>query len=527
MEHNDNNKIIFFDTTLRDGNQAMGINFTLDDKIKIALKLDELGVNYIEGGWPNETNLTDLFFFQSIVKYGLRARVSTFGRTRKVGLRAEDDPDLKYLAPPGIPTSTIFGKSWLLHVKDVLKTTPEENLSMVYDTIKYLKELGKEVIFDAEHFFDGYKDDADYAIEVLRTAEKAGASFLVLADTRGASDPLEVYDITRRVREALKTPLGIHAHNDTGMAVANSVAAVKAGAVMVHGTVNGIGERCGNTDLIQVIGVLASKLSFKMNVNLRMLSEVSRYVRDIASLEEDPRQPFVGKYAFSHKAGVHVDALLKNRVAYEFADPELFGNNRAIVVSSQAGTSNLAAKAQELGFSLTKDDPRLHGVLKRIKELEARGYVFEGADGNLFLLLYQSLFGEPRLFELEYWTSIVTWLGDRQIVECVVKANVGGVSITASSEGNGPVNAFDNALKKALSPSYPQISYVSLTGFRVKELDAQSGTAASVRIVAEFQYDNNRWTTVGVSTNILKAAEEALVNGYKYFLLRFQASGKI
>ncbi|MEM3957910.1 MAG: citramalate synthase [Thermoproteota archaeon] len=513
-------KILIFDTTLRDGNQAVGVNFSLEDKIKIALKLDDLGVNYIEGGWPNETNQVDVSFFQRILKYRLRARVSTFGRTRKPWVRVEEDPDLKYLVQPNIPTATIFGKSWVLHVKDVLNTTLEENLSMIYDSVKYLKESGMEVVFDAEHFFDGYRDDPDYALEVLKTAEKAGASFLVLADTRGASDPLEIYEAVKKIKGLLETPLGIHAHNDTGMAVANSVAAVKAGAVMVQGTVNGIGERCGNADLVQVIGVLAAKFNYKMDVNLRMLSTVSRYLRDIASLEENPRQPFVGKYAFSHKGGVHGDAVLKNREAYEFTDPAIFGSTSAIIVSSQSGTANLAAKAKEMGLEVDRRDPRILEALKNIKDLESKGYVFEDADGSLFLILHEALHGPSQLFELEHWTSIVTWLGDRQIVECVVKVRVGGVSMSASAEGNGPVNAFDSALKKALSPVYPGIAYVSLTGFRVREIDAPSGTAASVRILAEFESNGNRWTTIGVSTNILKAAEEALVAGYKYFLLK-------
>lgn len=514
-------KILVFDTTLRDGNQAVGINFSLEDKIKIALKLDDLSVNYIEGGWPNETNQTDISFFQRILKYRLRARVSTFGRTRKPWVRVEDDPDLKYLLQPNIPVATIFGKSWILHVKDVLNTVPEENLNMIYDSVKYLKDSGREVVFDAEHFFDGYKDDPDYAMEVLRTAEKAGTSFLVLADTRGASDPLEVYEITGKVARTFETPIGIHAHNDTGMAVANTIAAVKAGALMVQGTINGIGERCGNADLVQVIGVLATKLNCKMDVNLRMLSMVSQYLRDIASLGENPRQPFVGKYAFSHKGGVHGDAVLKKREAYEFIDPAIFGNTSAIVISSQSGTANLTAKAQEMGIEIDRKDPRILEALKKIKDFESKGYVFENADGSLFLLLYEVIHGSPRLFELEHWTSLVTWLSDRQIVECVVKVRVGGVSMTASAEGNGPVNAFDSALKKVLSPIYPGIAQVSLTGFRVREIDARSGTAASVRILAEFESNSSRWTTIGVSTNILKAAEEALVSGYKYFLLRF------
>jgi len=520
----DEKRILVFDTTLRDGNQTVGVNFSLEDKIKIALKLDDLGVNYIEGGWPNETNQIDVAFFQKILKYRLRAKVSTFGRTRKPWVRVEEDPELKYLVQPNIPVATVFGKSWVLHVKDVLNTTLEENISMVYDTVKYLKECSREVVFDAEHFFDGYRDNPDYAVEVLRTAGKAGASFLVLADTRGASDPIEVYDVTRKITDVLENPIGIHAHNDTGMAVANSIAAVKAGAVMVQGTINGVGERCGNADLVQVIGVLATRFNYKMDVNLRMLSTVSQYLRDIASMEENPRQPFVGKYAFSHKGGVHGDAVLKNREAYEFTDPAVFGNTSAIVVSSQSGSANLAAKAQEMGLEVDKKDPRILEALKKIKDLESKGYVFENADGSLFLLLYEALHGSPQLFELEHWTSIVTWLGDRQIVECVVKVKVGGVSMSASAEGNGPVNALDSALKKALAPVYPGIAYVSLTGFRVREIDAPSGTAASVRILAEFESNSSRWTTIGVSTNILKAAEEALVAGYKYFLLRFSGT---
>lgn len=520
-------RLIIYDTTLRDGNQAFAVNFSVEDKLKIARKLDGLGIHYIEGGWPNPTNPSELEFFKRVKGEGLSAKVAAFGMTRRPGSKPEEDPNLNSLLEAEPDCITIFGKTWKLHVARVLETTAEENLAMITSSIEYIKAHGYEVIYDAEHFFDGYKDDPSYAIETLRAASEGGADQMVLCDTRGASLPMEIFKATEEVvKEFRGTVIGIHAHNDKGLATANSLFALMAGARHVQGTINGIGERCGNADLIEVLG--NAKLSLKMDLELDLsaLSEVSSYVYEISGLSPNDRQPFVGKCAFAHKGGVHGHAVLKCPEAYEFVDPSVFGGSRFILVSSQAGRANLLAKAKEFGYNLERDDPRLAKILEKVKEMEGEGYHFENADATLDLVLARSLGIDPKYFDIESWRVIVSGGKGGVSSESTVKLRVNGEELLTASEGNGPVNAFDLALRKALGSRYQELSGVSLAGYRVREIDVERGTAAKVRVHIEFEADGKRWSTIGVSTNILEASKEALEDGYLYYLYRIRGSKK-
>ncbi|MEM3462055.1 MAG: citramalate synthase [Candidatus Bathyarchaeia archaeon] len=518
-------RLIIYDTTLRDGNQAFAVNFSVEDKLKIARKLDEFGIHYIEGGWPNPTNPSELEFFKRVKREGLRAKVAAFGMTRRAGSKPEEDPNLNSLLEAEPDCITIFGKTWRLHVEKVLETTAEENLAMITSSIEYIKEHGYEVIYDAEHFFDGYKNDPYYAIETLRAASEGGADQMVLCDTRGASLPMEIFKATEEVAKEFRgTVIGIHAHNDKGLATANSLFALMAGARHIQGTINGIGERCGNADLIEVLGNAKLSLGMDLELDLSALSKLSSYVYEIAGLSPNDRQPFVGKCAFAHKGGVHGHAVLKCPEAYEFVDPAVLGGSRFILVSSQAGRANLLAKAKEFGYELERDDPKLARILERVKEMEGAGYHFENADATLDLVLARSLGVDPKYFDIEGWRVIVS--GDKGGVtsESTVKLRVDGDELLTASEGNGPVNAFDLALRKALGSRYRELSGVRLVGYRVREIDVERGTAAKVRVHIEFEADGRRWSTVGVSTNILEASKEALEDGYLYYLYRIRGS---
>jgi 2-isopropylmalate synthase len=516
-------RLIIYDTTLRDGNQAFAVNFSVEDKLKIARKLDELGVHYIEGGWPNPTNPSELEFFKRVKLEGLSARIAAFGMTKRPRSKPEEDQNLNHLLEAEPDCITIFGKTWKLHVARVLETTPEENLAMIGGSIEYIKAHGYEVIYDAEHFFDGYKDDPSYALETLRVAFESGAEQIVLCDTRGASLPTEVFKATEEVvRKFPRAVVGIHAHNDKGLATANSLFALMAGARHVQGTINGIGERCGNADLIEVLGNAELSLGIRLGIDLSALSKVSSYVYEIAGLTPNDRQPFVGKCAFAHKGGVHGHAVLKCPEAYEFVDPSILGGSRFILVSSQAGRANLLAKAKEFGYDLERDDPRLARILERVKEMEGEGYHFENADATLDLVLARSLGIDPRYFEIEGWRVIVSGGKGGVSSESTVKLRVDGEELLTASEGNGPVNAFDLALRKALGSKYRELSKVNLVGYRVREIDVEHGTAAKVRVHIEFEADGRRWSTIGVSTNILEASKEALEDGYLYYLYRIR-----
>jgi len=512
--------VTVYDTTLRDGNQAVGVNFSVRDKVKIARRLADFGVDYIEAGWPNPTNSSESEVFTRLRKERLQSKIVAFGMTRKADLSCQKDENLNALRTSNADCIAVVGKAWLLHVERVLETTAGQNLMMISDSIAYLKNYGYEVIFDAEHFFDGFKDNPEFAMKTVSTAAKAGAQEIVLCDTRGRSMPNEVYGITALVKKNIDKPLGMHAHNDRGLATANSLFAVMGGAQQVQGTINGIGERCGNADLVEVISNLELNLQVETGLDLSKLTRLSDYVYEIANLTRNYYQPFVGKHAFAHKAGVHGHAVSKFPETYEHADPSLFGNTRSIVISSQTGLANIISKAREFGLHLEGNPAKAAEIMLRIKELEAAGYNLENAEATMNLV-YARSFGERlEYFDLIGWKAQVSGNLDGATCESTVKVEVDGKPLIIAAEGNGPVNAFDTALKKALENQYPELTSVKLVGYRVREIDAEKGTAATVRVFIEFEADGERWSTVGVSTNILKASEEALLDGYVYFLYK-------
>lgn len=517
------NKIELYDTTLRDGSQSEGISYSVFDKVRIARKLDEIGVHYVEGGYPG-SNPKDKSFFSEFKKNPLKnSKLVAFGSTRKAGARAAEDHGLKSLVESGAPVVTIFGKSWDLHVIDVLKVSLEENLEMIRDSVKYLKSENREVIYDAEHFFDAYKNNSEYALKTLHAAEASGARLICLCDTNGGTLTSEVVSIVRKVKEFVKAPLGIHTHNDCGLAIANSVAAVEAGCVQVQGTINGYGERCGNADLIPIIGILKLKLKKDCisDSNLRELTEVSRFVSEVSNMKQADNQPFVGKSAFAHKAGVHINAMLKNSLSYEHMDPVLIGNSRRMLVSELAGKSPVLMKAEELNLELKKDSPETKRIVKLLQDLEHQGYQFEGADASFEILVKKTLKEYERFFELEGFRVIIEKRERGKIYsEATVKLRVENVREHTSSEGDGPVNALDNALRKALKGFYPKLSKMHLSDYKVRVLDAKEGTAAKVRVLIQSQDEQDSWTTVGVSENLIEASWQALVDSIEYKLLK-------
>jgi 2-isopropylmalate synthase len=519
--------VLIYDTTLRDGTQAEGISLTVEDKLKIARKLDELGIHYIEGGWPG-SNPKDMEFFERARKLSWKqARISAFGATRKAGMKAGDDPNIRALLEAETPVVAVVGKSWDLHVTTALKTTLEENLSMIRESVGLLKEHGREVVYDAEHFFDGYKANPAYALETLRAAEGAGADWIVLCDTNGGALPDEVREITNRIRRFIRKPLGIHTHNDGDLAVANSITAVSCGVRMVQGTINGFGERCGNANLCSVIPNLQFKMGYRCleESSLRHLTEVSRYVSEIANMTPLNSQPFVGTSAFAHKGGIHVSAILKNPRTYEHLDPELVGNSRRVLVSELAGASNINYKAQELGIDISQDGDRTRELIAEIKELEYRGYQFEGAEASLELLLRRGCGQYEEFFTLESLKILVekrpeNGNGDGINSEAMIKLRVGDQIIHTAAEGDGPVNAVDNALRKALEEFYPCLKEMHLVDYKVRVLDGKDGTRANVRVLIESADSTGTWSTVGVSENIIEASWQALTDSMNYFLLR-------
>ena len=509
-----------YDTTLRDGNQGVGVNFSLEDKLKIARRLSDFEIEIIEGGWPSAANPAEAEFFKHLHREKLDVAVSVIGATRKPHSRPDRDQNLGAMLSVEADYATLVGKSWRLHVEKVLDTTLEENLRMITESIEYLRSHGCKVIFDAEHFFDGFKEDPEYALRTVEAAVSSGASVIVLCDTRGGSIPNETYLITRHVTKSISEPVGIHAHNDRGLATANSLSAVMAGARHFQGTVNGIGERCGNANLVEFIANLEFSLGHKTGLDLTRLTQLSDYVYEISNLNRNNYMPFVGRYAFAHKAGLHGHAVLRLPRAYESIDPALFGNTRMITVSSQAGLANIIARAQELGFKLEKSHPKARSLLQKIKEMEASGYNLENANATLSLIYARTLDENLAYFDLVNWRAFVTGEDGAVRAESTVKLMVDEETVITAGEGNGPVNAFDTALRKALQVYYPELTKVRLVGYRVREIDVEKGTAAAVRVFIEFEADEMRWSTVGVSTNVLKASEEALVDGYIYFLYR-------
>ncbi len=515
-------EIEIYDTTLRDGSQGEGVNFSVTDKLRIADKLDAFGIHYIEGGWPG-SNPKDMEFFEEAKRKKFKnARLAAFGSTRRKGVAVQDDQQVRLLLEAGTPVVTIVGKTWLLHVKEVLRATPEENLAMIGETIRFLKDHRKFVIYDAEHSFDGFNDDPDYALATWLAAEKAGAGFVVLCDSNGGRLPNEIRRVTSLAQSKLNTGLGIHTHDDIGLGVANALAALEAGATQVQGTINGYGERTGNCNLISVIPNVALKLkrSCVPAGSLRKLKELSQFVDEIANIRHNPRLPWVGSAAFSHKGGQHVNAVQKLTRTYEHIDPARIGNVRRVLISDLAGRSNIVIKAQELGFKINNDQPELKEILGRIKKLEHEGYEFEAAEGSLALLIRKILKHEQPPFSIEgYHVSIRR---DRSIWVCQasVKVLVDGQTEHTIAEGDGPINALDQALRAALVKFYPQLKKIHLTDYKVRILDSTAGTGARTRVLIESTDGKQQWGTVGVHDNIIEASLQALVDSIEYALMR-------
>jgi 2-isopropylmalate synthase len=517
-------KILIYDTTLRDGAQGEGIAFSVSAKVKMALMLDEFGVDYIEGGYAG-SNPKDMDFFRAIRAHSLRhARVAAFGSTRRAHTAVGEDTNVMRLLESEAPVVTLVGKTSHLHVREVLRTSRDENLAMVRDTIRYLKERGREVIFDAEHFFDGYKEDAAFVMEVLRAAVEAGADSVALCDTNGGALTHEVYGITAEVVKALPVPVGIHTHNDAGLAVANSLEAVRAGASQVQGTVNGYGERTGNANLCSIIPSLVLKMDADLTCgpSLGRLRELAGFSDELVGLRPDGKAPYVGESAFGHKAGLHANAVEKNPVTIEHIDPSLVGNHRRILISEEAGTSSILLKAAEMGVEVDRNAPEVKEALKRIKEMEHQGYSFESADASFRLLVQKVLKRHKAFFELEGFRVIVEKRGKNEacVSEATVKIRVNDEIEHSVAEGDGPVNALDTALRRVLTRFYPDIAKVALTDFRVRILDPQEATAAKTRVIIESGDGKETWGTVGVSGNIIEASWEALVDSVEYKLFR-------
>jgi 2-isopropylmalate synthase len=515
-------KVVLYDTTLRDGAQQEGLSFSVDDKLKIAQRLDRLGVAYIEGGWPG-SNPKDAAFFERASELPFRqAVVTAFGSTRRAGVAVEDDANIRALVAADTPSVALVGKSWDLHVRQVLNTSLEENLRMIADSVRYLKSLGREVIYDAEHFFDGYRADPAYALRTLAAAAEAEADVLVLCDTNGGSLPSAVAAIVAEVQKATATPLGIHAHNDSEMAVANSLTAVEMGVAHVQGTVNGYGERCGNANLCSIIPALKLKLGHDCvtDEQLRTLTETARYVSELANRSLYPHQPYVGRSAFAHKAGMHVNALLKCEESYQHVEPGLIGNRKRVVVSELSGKSNIAYKVQEFGLELAGGTEQTRQVLDRIKELESQGFQFEGAEGSVELLIRRAQTDYAPPFELlDFHVLIRNSHNGNMAAEATVKVRVGDQIMHTAADGNGPVNALDAAVRKALLPFYPCLADVHLTDYKVRILDGEAGTAAQTRVLIDSADSRRTWSTVGSSTNIIEASWQALADSLEYALL--------
>ncbi len=516
-----------YDTTLRDGTQGEGVSLSVDDKLKIAARLDRLGIHYIEGGWPG-SNPKDMEFFLRIKEIPLKnAKISAFGSTRRPGVTVDMDSSMLSILEAGVSVATIFGKSWDFHVTEALQTTLEENIAMIKDSVSFLKGKGLEVIYDAEHFFDAFKANPDYCLATILAAEEAGADTIVLCDTNGGTMCHEVKFMVEEVMKRLKTPVGIHAHNDCELAVANSIISVQAGATQVQGTFNGYGERCGNANLCTVIPNLVLKLGSECipMSNLEGLTAASRYVSEIANMNHPSNLPYVGNSAFAHKGGVHVSALLKNPSTYEHLLPELVGNKRRVLVSELSGMSNMLYKIQELDLDLdvdlNKTNPETKKILEDIKDLEYQGFQFEGAEASFELLMRKAFGSSPEVFNLEAWRIIMEMREDHKVhSEAIIKLKVNNEIVHTAAEGNGPVNALDNALRKALLGFYPQINEMALTDYKVRVLDEKDGTEAQVRVLIETKDKDKAWGTVGVSGNIIEASWQAIVDSIIYGIVK-------
>jgi 2-isopropylmalate synthase len=512
-----------YDTTLRDGAQAEDVSFSAEDKVRVAHKLDELGVQYIEGGWPG-ANPKDIEFFRMMKTIPLRhATVVAFGSTRKADNPVQKDPNIQALLQADTSTITLFGKTWTLHVTDALRISLAQNLEMIGDSVAYLRAKGRRVFYDAEHFFDGYKTNPDYALQTIRRAVEEGAERVILCDTNGGTMPWEIKEICSAVKQACQVPLGIHAHNDTEMAVANSLVAIEAGIVQVQGTINGIGERCGNANLCSILPNLELKMKRLALSDHRLvhLREVSNFVTEIANLMPNKHQPYVGDSAFAHKGGIHIHAVQKNPATYEHVMPEAVGNRQRMLVSDYTGRSGLLAKVEEYGIELTKQNPQLKELLETLKELESQGYQYEGAEGSLELLMRKAVGRHKPSFELLGFRVIVEKRNSKEapLSEATVMVKVGESIEHTAAVGVGPVNALDHALRKALEKFYPQLGEVTLLDYKVRVLTASRGTKSKVRVLLESGDHKEKWGTVGVSENIMEASWQALADSIEYKLL--------
>jgi 2-isopropylmalate synthase len=509
--------IQIYDTTLRDGTQREGISLSVDDKLKIARRLDELGVAFIEGGWPGSNPKDAEFFARARELPWATAKIAAFGATCRVGGTPEGDANIKALLDSGAPVCTVVGKTWSLHVTEVLRTTFEENLRIIEQSLAHLKAAGRRVVYDAEHFYDGYRADPAYALETLRAAVRGGAETLVLCDTNGGSMPWQIAETTRAVRQALGHPLGVHAHNDSETAVANSLAAVAEGAIQVQGTINGYGERCGNANLCSVIPGLELKLGKPClpEGRLRTIGDASRFVAEVANLAHDDHLPYVGKSAFAHKGGIHVAAMRRTAASYQHVDPDLVGNEMRVVVSELSGRGNLQSKAEEYGVA----GGDLGGILDEIKLLEAKGFSFEAAEASVALMMKRQQPGYRPPWELvDFLVTVEHRTGRGLFAEAMVKVRVEGELLHTAAEGDGPVDALDRALRKALRGSYPEIDDIQLTDYKVRILDPTSGTGAVTRVLLDSRRGARRWTTVGASANVIEASWRALSDAVEYGL---------
>ena len=516
-------QIMLYDTTPRDGTQGEQVTLSAEDKLRIAKKLDSFGIHYVEGGWPG-SNPKDARFFKMARKESFQnAKLTAFGSTRRAKKTPDNDSSIKALLKAETPTVAIVGKSWDLHASEILGVSLDENLAMIEDTLSYLKSQGKEVIYDAEHFFDGYKNHSEYTLKTIKAAKNGGADVIVLCDTNGGTLPYEIQAIMQDVAPRIDLPIGVHVHNDCGLALANTLIGVQCGAVMVQGTINCYGERCGNVDLISVIGNLQLKLDYQClsDENIKHLTELSRYVSDVANVPPLNQRPFTGKSAFAHKGGVHVSAIQKNPMAYEHIDPEQVGNRRRVLVSDLSGKSNIEYKTKEMGIKLGGNGYDSKKIVEEIKTLEDQGYQFDAAEGSLELLVRKvtGQFKDP--FALESFRVIIEKdKSGPSSSQVTIKVSVGDEHEITAAEGEGPVNALDNALRKALKNFFPQIKEMRLVDFKVRVIEARDGTAAKVRVRIESRDTQEIWTTIGVSENIIEASWQALVDSVQYKLLK-------
>jgi 2-isopropylmalate synthase len=522
--------IELYDTTLRDGTQGEHINLSVQDKLLIAERLDEFGVDFIEGGWPSSNPKDEEFFLKARNLKLTYARLASFGSTARSVSNIENDPNLVGLIGSETPVITIFGKTWKAHSSKGLGISDEENADLIHRSLRFLVEQGREVFFDAEHFFDGWKDNSAFAERMLDAAVAAGASRVILCDTNGGSLPHEVAGIVRRIREIVPVPVGIHAHNDGDLAVANSIEAVRAGATQVQGTMNGIGERCGNANLVSIVPNLMLKLGeeFSHIQDMKSLTSMSKFVFEILNLPPDTKAPFVGKSAFAHKGGIHVSAVMKESSLYEHIDPALVGNRQRVLISELAGQSNIRYKAQELGITLPEKGELFKNLVSHVKKLEHQGYQFDGAEASFELILRREL-GQFRPF-FEVLESKVVIQNGREIKavdQAVMKVLVGDETEQTVADGDGPVNALDKALRKVLLHFYPAIRSIRLIDYKVRVLEEKSGTSAKVRVLIESSDGQKSWGTVGVSTNIIEASLQALNDSINYYLFnsRSKATG--